>query len=94
MLFVFNDTRPRKFWMKNCKFPINLLFLNKDFRIIAKHYMVPEKGPNYRRYESISPAKYAIEFLGDEDFLNMLEIYDLVHVFNMRDADYMLPPVH
>ena len=65
MLFKFDDDAVRSFWMKNCRFPIVVLFLDKDMKVVSWHRMKVEDGPEYRSYSSHVPARYAIEFMDD-----------------------------
>ncbi|MFY9271094.1 MAG: DUF192 domain-containing protein [Candidatus Manganitrophaceae bacterium] len=41
MLFIFQEPRPQIFWMKNCQFPIDILWLDSEKKII----FVSEKTP-------------------------------------------------
>lgn len=41
MLFVFEDTRPVSFWMKNTPMPLDLLFIGPDGRVAAIRQGVP-----------------------------------------------------
>lgn len=34
MLFVFQESKPHRFWMKNCKFPIDIIWLNQKKEIV------------------------------------------------------------
>ena len=65
MLFKFDDDAVRSFWMKNCEFPIVVVFCDKDWKIVAVHRMEVEETSNdedLQRYSSVVPARYAIEF--------------------------------
>lgn len=62
MLFIFPDTAMRGFWMKNCKFPQDMLFFDEDMRLVSVQKRVPpchsESCPSY---SSGAPAKYVLE---------------------------------
>lgn len=51
MLFVFTIEAPHRFWMKNCKFPIDILWLNQKKQIVYFAENVPpckaEPCPDY-----------------------------------------------
>lgn len=67
MLFVFNDSRVRSFWMKGCHVPIDLIFLDAAARVIAIHEMRPEPGvddADLTSYGSRYAARYAVELAG------------------------------
>jgi uncharacterized membrane protein (UPF0127 family) len=63
MLFVFPVEALHRFWMKNCKFPIDMVWLNKRNQIVyiaqdvppCKSDPCPDYGPNDQ------PALYVIE---------------------------------
>jgi uncharacterized membrane protein (UPF0127 family) len=42
MLFIFQQAAPHQFWMKNCKFPIDIIWLNDRKEII---YISPDTPP-------------------------------------------------
>lgn len=62
MLFIFDDSALRGFWMKNCKFPQDMLFFDGDMRLISVQKRVPactvDPCPSY---SSGAPAKYVLE---------------------------------
>lgn len=65
MLFKFDDDNIRSFWMKNCEFPIVVVFCDKNWKIVSIHRMKVEETCNdeeLTRYSSVVPARYAIEF--------------------------------
>ncbi len=66
MLFVNTSEDDRSFWMKNCRVPLDIVFLDKNKRIINIHINVPpcpnEPCPSYT---SLKPAQYILEFRGN-----------------------------
>ena len=58
MLFVFADEEYLRFWMKNTRIPLDILYLDRDGRVVTIKQMKPldETGVT-----SDVPAKYAIE---------------------------------
>ena len=62
MLFVFQDDQPRAFWMKNCKFPQDMLFFDADRRLISVQHDVPAcTADPCPPYSSGAPARYVLE---------------------------------
>jgi uncharacterized membrane protein (UPF0127 family) len=61
MLFNFSKYRNHVFWMKNMKFPIDIVWLNKDKKIIfIKEEAQPSDYPKY--YNPKISSKYVFEF--------------------------------
>lgn len=58
MLFVFPDEQPRSFWMKNVNFPLDILFLDRDGRVVSIKQM---KSYDLNSTPSDAPAMFAIE---------------------------------
>jgi uncharacterized membrane protein (UPF0127 family) len=58
MIFVFADEEPRSFWMRNTLIPLDIVYLDKDGKVVSISQMKPldETGVH-----SAAPAKYAIE---------------------------------
>lgn len=70
MWFVFNEEAQRKFWMKNTKIPLDIIFFNKDKEVVSfvenmEPCLIPEdpeaRRPNCPSYSSLEPAMYALE---------------------------------
>lgn len=63
MLFVFEEDRPYRFWMKNCKFPIDIIWLDAQKAVVYFSENTPpcfsDPCPTYGPKES--PARYVIE---------------------------------
>lgn len=59
MLFVWPDSAPRRFWMKDTSIPLSVAFLTERGRILNIARMEPSQTE--RTYPSQGPAKYALE---------------------------------
>ena len=62
MLFIFANEAPRSFWMKNCRFPLDIFYFDADLELVS----VAEDTPPCRSarcpgYPSKGPAKYVLE---------------------------------
>ncbi len=64
MLFIFPVEAPYRFWMKNCKFPIDIIWLNAEKVIVYAAQSVPpcksDPCPDYGPHQDQS-ALYVIE---------------------------------
>jgi uncharacterized membrane protein (UPF0127 family) len=75
MLFVFPESRPQTFWMKDTLIPLDMLFLDESGQIVTIHTANPEpETPNsqLKKYSSEKPTKYVIELnAGQAKLLNL-----------------------
>lgn len=79
MLFVFESERKQSFWMKNTRIPLDMLFIDKDFRIIEiKENIQPCKTDSCPSYPSKFPAKYVLEVNAGFTAMNKIKIGDSV----------------
>ncbi len=61
MLFVFEDSEIRNFWMKDTKIPLDIIFISEDFKIInLAEAELCNKDP-CKIYSSTKEAKYVLE---------------------------------
>jgi uncharacterized membrane protein (UPF0127 family) len=62
MLFVFEEEAPHSFWMKNVGFPIDILWLDREKRIVHMARRVPpcRKDP-CPTYSPLRPSGYVLE---------------------------------
>ena len=58
MIFVFPTEKPLEFWMKNTRFPLDIVYIDHDGKVVSIKQM---KAYDLTGIPSESPAKYAIE---------------------------------
>jgi hypothetical protein len=58
MLFVFPDSAPRSFWMRNTEIPLSIAYIDEDGTIVSIHDMTPYSE---EPVPSRGAAKYALE---------------------------------
>jgi len=81
MLFIFNVESEQSFWMKNTKIPLDIIFINRNYKIvhIAKHTIPYSKDP----IPSMKPAKYVLEVkAGLSDEYQIKEDFDVQFIIN------------
>jgi hypothetical protein len=62
MLFVFPDSEPRWFWMKNTLVPLDILYFDADRKLVSMQLDVPPcKADPCPSYPSDAPARYVLE---------------------------------
>lgn len=59
MLFIFEESKPRSFWMKNTYIPLDIIFVNENFKITA----IQKNTEPLSRQSILSdgPAMYTVE---------------------------------
>ena len=63
MLFIHDAEEPQAYWMKNCKFPQDMLFFDNDRKLVSQQRDVPpcSAGDACPIYPSNAPARYVLE---------------------------------
>jgi len=62
MLFTYSREEPQSFWMKNVHIPLDILFFDKDLRLINVAADTPPcKTTRCPAYKSKAPSKYVLE---------------------------------
>lgn len=78
MLFIFSYINKYSFWMKDMKFPLDIIWISDDYHVVyIKENAMPESYP-----ESFSPdmdSKYVLEVNAGFSKKNNLKVGDLVY---------------
>ncbi|URL58055.1 DUF192 domain-containing protein [Luteibacter flocculans] len=62
MLFIFPDDQPRAFWMKNTLIPLDILYFDKDRKLVSMQLNAqPCKADPCAIYPSDGNARYVLE---------------------------------
>lgn len=77
MLFVFNHTGQYSFWMKDMNFPIDIIWIDENFRVVyIKENAQPESYPE--AFVSNKGARYVLEVFSSFSEKNNLKEGDKV----------------
>jgi uncharacterized membrane protein (UPF0127 family) len=83
MIFVFPDEEPREFWMKNTRIPLDILYLDREGRVVSIKQMKPF---DLTGVPSDYPAMYAIELNEGGAAAAGVKVGDIVKVPPLPDA--------
>ncbi len=62
MLFLMPQTRAQRFWMKNTLIPLDMVFLDEDWKVVG---VVAEAAPQTLTGRSVdAPSRYVLELVG------------------------------
>jgi uncharacterized membrane protein (UPF0127 family) len=64
MLFIYDEPMPLSFWMKNVKFPLDIIFFDSNLKYVGHETMLQHNGEEDHelpRYSSKKPARFAVE---------------------------------
>ena len=77
MLFVFDTPRVSRFWMKDMNFPIDIIWLSEDLKVV---YIKKDARPEFfpETYEPKENAKYVLEVVSGFSGKNNLKEGDKV----------------
>lgn len=79
MLFIFEEERIQTFWMKNMRFPLDILWLDREKRIVhIERHVPPCKKEPCPSYSPESPAMFVLELKAGSISKNKLKLFDKV----------------
>lgn len=63
MLFIFERQEPQAFWMKNTRIPLDILYFDRDLKLVGWSLDTPPctLGNQCPNYPSQAPAQYVLE---------------------------------
>jgi uncharacterized membrane protein (UPF0127 family) len=62
MIFIFPDEAMRRFWMKNTRIPLDIMYFDKDLKMVSVSANTPPcRVSRCPSYPSAAPAKYVLE---------------------------------
>lgn len=65
MIFLFPNEAPRSFWMKNCRIPLDILYFDKDLKMVSAALNAPPcRAERCPTFPSKYPAMYVLEING------------------------------
>jgi uncharacterized membrane protein (UPF0127 family) len=65
MIFIFPDEAPRSFWMKNTRIPLDIMYFDRDLKMVSISADTPPcRVTRCPSYPSVTPAKYVLELNG------------------------------
>lgn len=61
MLFLFPEEAERRFWMKNTRIPLDMIFISADKRVVSVITAVPCESDPCMTYSPNASARYVVE---------------------------------
>ena len=93
MLFVFENPKRFRFWMKGMEFPLDIVWISSGCEVVDISFDVPFPDPktpldDLPRYSPESTAKYVLEINGGETAALGLRVGDPVKFLGELDGKY------
>lgn len=83
MLFIFPKEGTYSFWMKDTHIPLDIIWLDKEFKIVKISTALETNSEN--RYTNQDKAKYVIELNANEVFKRDLKVGDIVQIPDLNE---------
>jgi hypothetical protein len=79
MIFIFDKPDNYGFWMKDMNFPLDIIWIGEDFRVVhIEKNLAPDTYPAV--YYPGTPSKYVLEIYAGESDKNNIKIGDLAQI--------------
>ena len=87
MFFIFPREQPRSFWMRNTRIPLDIIYLDRDLRVVSISADTPPcRTRRCPSYPSRGPAQYVLEVNAGQAEVLGLERGDVLSVGNIPGA--------
>jgi len=80
MLFAFDSSSPKSFWMKNTLIPLDIIFIDENFVIKRIYHAIPCEDDPCPRYISGVPVQYVLELGGNLTIENNIKEGDVINI--------------
>jgi uncharacterized membrane protein (UPF0127 family) len=89
MLFIHDEDEILSYWMKNTYIALDILYFDRDLRLVSAHLDVPPCGeqPQCPNYPSAGPARYVLELNAGEAGRMNLKVGDKLRVDGLKNRD-------
>jgi len=90
MLFVWRQSAPRAFWMKNTRIPLDIIYLDRNLQVVSIAANTPPCRLRQGRcpsYPSAGPARYVLEINAGQAAALGLEPGDRIEVGNIAGLE-------
>ncbi|MEW5907798.1 MAG: DUF192 domain-containing protein [Patescibacteria group bacterium] len=81
MLFTFDKEDYYPFWMKNTFLPLDIIWINNNFKIVDIQKALPCKEQSCATYHPVGPARYVLETNSGFAQKNNIKIEDIVIIY-------------
>lgn len=80
MLFIFQQKEQPEFWMKDMKFPLDIIFINDDTVTDITKNAKPNDSPNRPRYKPTTNINYVLEVNAGNTDKKKIQVGDKVTI--------------
>jgi uncharacterized protein len=88
MLFIHDEDEILSYWMKNTYIALDILYFDRDLRLVSAHLDVPPCGdaPQCPTYPSAGPARYVLELNAGEAGPMNLKVGDTLRLKGLNKS--------